>query len=103
MDWVPTLLAAAGTGLIPRTDRRHEPAARLNAERAPVPRRLCWRYKANAQRAIVTVISSSQDLDHTFLFNVVEDPLERANLKDRQKETIAGSSASVRLERHDVA
>jgi len=26
-------------------------------------------------------------LDNTFLFNVVEDPLERANLKDRQKDT----------------
>ena len=25
-------------------------------------------------------------LDNTFLFNVVKDPLERANLKDRQKD-----------------
>jgi hypothetical protein len=25
-------------------------------------------------------------LDNTFLFNVVEDPLERANLKERQKD-----------------
>jgi len=32
------------------------------------------------------VITSSSNLDNTFLFNVVEDPLERANLKDRQKD-----------------
>lgn len=29
-------------------------------------------------------------LDNTFLFNVVEDPLERANLKDREKELYDG-------------
>jgi hypothetical protein len=28
----------------------------------------------------------AQDSDNTFLFNVVSDPLERANLKDRQPE-----------------
>ena len=29
-------------------------------------------------------------LDNTFLFNVVEDPLERANLNDRRKEVYDG-------------
>lgn len=52
-----------------------------------VDRTLFWRYKANAQRA-----ARSGDykylklLDNTFLFNVVEDPMERANLKDRRKD-----------------
>jgi arylsulfatase A-like enzyme len=85
MDWMPTLLAAAGIAapsdypfdginLLPMLTRRT----------APVPRTLFWRYKANAQRA-----SRDGDykflkiLDNTFLFNVVDDPMERANLKER--------------------
>jgi hypothetical protein len=52
---------------------------------APVPRRLYWRYKANAQRAMRDGdLKFLKMLDHTFLFNVVADPLERANLKLRQ-------------------
>ena len=41
--------AAARSGL---SARRHQPAAGAHAERAPVPRKLFWRYKANAQRAM---------------------------------------------------
>jgi hypothetical protein len=54
---------------------------------APVPRRLYWRYHFNSQRA-----SRDGDMkylriaDNEFLFNVVDDPLERANLKERQPE-----------------
>jgi hypothetical protein len=52
-----------------------------------MPRKLFWRYKANAQRA-------ARDGDwkylkireNTFLFNVVDDPMERANLKTRHKD-----------------
>ena len=53
---------------------------------APVqPRTLYWRYKANQQRAIRDGdMKFLKILDNTFLFNVVEDPLERANLKGRQ-------------------
>jgi hypothetical protein len=48
---------------------------------------LCWRYKAGSQRAI-------RDGDrkylriagNEFLFDVVRDPRERANLKDREKD-----------------
>jgi hypothetical protein len=61
------------------------PALTQNA--APVPRKLFWRYKANAQRALRDGdYKFLKILDNTFLFNVVEDPLERANLKDRQKD-----------------
>jgi hypothetical protein len=49
--------------------------------------KLYWRYKAGSQRAV-------RDGDwkylriagNEFLFDVVKDPRERANLKDRQKE-----------------
>ncbi|MBV8903906.1 MAG: sulfatase-like hydrolase/transferase [Acidobacteriia bacterium] len=89
MDWLPTLLAAAGA----QPDSAHPPDGinllpLLQANAAPLPRKLFWRYKYNAQRAM-----RDGDLkwlkirDNTFLFNVIEDPLERANLKDRFPET----------------
>ncbi len=88
MDWMPTLLAAAGGApdpAYPSDGISLLPALAQGA--APVPRKLFWRYKANAQRA-----SRDGDwkilkiLDQTFLFNVVEDPLERANLRDRHRD-----------------
>jgi arylsulfatase A-like enzyme len=86
MDWLPTLLAAAGTApdpaypsdgmnLLPQLTRRAP----------PVPRKLFWRYKARAQRAMRDGdLKFLKILDHTFLFDVVADPLERANLKHRR-------------------
>jgi len=89
MDWVPTLLAAAGATPDPAypTDGMNLLPV-LSRAGAPVPRKLFWRYKANAQRAARDGdYKFLKILDNTFLFNVVEDPLERANLKDRQPET----------------
>ena len=61
------------------------PALTQNA--APVSRKLYWRYRYNAQQATrdgdMKWLKINQN---TFLFNVVEDPLERANLKNRQPE-----------------
>jgi hypothetical protein len=54
---------------------------------APHPRKLCWRYKAGSQRAIrdgnwkYLRIAGNE-----FLFDLVHDPRERANLKDRRKD-----------------
>ncbi len=88
MDWVPTFLAAAGgqaDPMYPLDGMNLLPALTQNA--APVPRKLYWRYRYNAQRA-----TRDGDMkwlkinENTFLFNVVDDPLERANLKDRQPE-----------------
>jgi arylsulfatase A-like enzyme len=88
MDWMPTLLAAAGTEpdpSYPVDGINLLPTLTQNA--APLPRKLFWRYKANAQRAARDGdYKFLKILDNTFLFNVVEDPLERANLKDRQKD-----------------
>jgi hypothetical protein len=48
---------------------------------------LFWRYKANAQRAARDGdFKYLKILDNTFLFNVVDDPMERANLKVRRKD-----------------
>jgi arylsulfatase A-like enzyme len=86
MDWLPTLLRAAGT----QPDPGHPtdgmsllPALSGNAQ--PVPRTVFWRYRFNQQRALRDGdIKWLKIAENTFLFNVVEDPLERANLKDRQ-------------------
>jgi hypothetical protein len=61
------------------------PALTQNA--APTPRKLFWRYRSNAQRAVRDGDMKWLKInENTFLFNVVADPLERANLKDRQPE-----------------
>jgi len=91
MDWLPTLLAAAGTA----PDPAYKPDG-LNllphlAEGAAVTeRRLFWRYKALWQRAArIGDWKYLKILDNNFLFNVVEDPLERANLKTRYPDIYA--------------
>lgn len=88
MDWVPTLLATAGAepdSAYPLDGINLLPV--LTQDAAPVPRKLFWRYKANAQRAARDGdYKFLKILDNTFLFNVVDDPLERANLKDRHKD-----------------
>ena len=86
MDWMPTLLAAAGVASDP-----HYPLDGMNllphlAEGAPVVERsLFWRYKSLWQRAArIGDWKYLKILDNTFLFNVVTDPLERANMKERR-------------------
>ena len=80
MDWLPTLLAAAGTA----PDPGYPPDGMnllpmLTGNAAPSPRKLFWRYKANAQRAMRDGdFKFLKILDNTFLFNVVDDPMERA-------------------------
>lgn len=86
MDWLPTLLTATG-GLpdpaFPSDGISLLPILTGNA--APAVRKLFWRYKANAQRAARDGdFKFLKILDNTFLFNVVEDPMERANLKERE-------------------
>src|SRR6266446_3963701 len=88
MDWLPTLLAAAGTAPdpgYPPDGRNLLPALTGNA--AAVDRKLFWRYKGKWQRAArIGDYKFLKILDNTFLFNVVEDPLERGNLKERRKD-----------------
>lgn len=86
MDWLPTLLAAAGTHPDPAspTDGMNLLPI-LTGETEPISRKLFWRFKSHGQRAVRDGnLKYLKIMEHTFLFNVVEDPLERANLKSRQ-------------------
>jgi arylsulfatase A-like enzyme len=88
MDWLPTLLAIAGANpdpAYPSDGMSLVPALTQNA--AAVSRKLFWRYRFHAQRAMRDGDMKWLKIeDNTFLFNVAADPLERANLKDRQPE-----------------
>jgi len=86
MDWMPTLLAAAG--LTPDYDfDGMNLLPHLAAGEPPVPRKLYWRYKAARQRAV-------RDGDwkylsiagHEFLFDLATDERERANLREHHKD-----------------
>jgi arylsulfatase A-like enzyme len=86
MDWMPTLLAAAGAEpdpAFPLDGMNLLPQFMQNA--APVSRRLYWRYHFNSQRAMRDGdMKYLKIAGNEFLFNVADDPLERANLKERQ-------------------
>jgi hypothetical protein len=86
MDWLPTFLEIGGG----RPDPNYpldgiSLVSALKQTSAPVPRKLFWRFKGNAQHAVRDGDMKWLEIaGNTFLFNVVEDPLERANLKNRQ-------------------
>lgn len=91
MDWLPTLLAAAGAPL-------SDPAATdginilpmLTGGTDPAPRTLFWRHKANDQSAMRDGDLKYLRLGgHDYLFDVVADPRERGNLKTHQPERFA--------------
>jgi arylsulfatase A-like enzyme len=90
MDWLPTLLAAAGTGpdaAYPSDGDDLLPI--LLGARAPYPRTLYWRYKAQAQRAVRAGDWKYLKInENEFLFNVVNDVRERANLRHRYPEVL---------------
>jgi arylsulfatase A-like enzyme len=88
MDWLPTVLAAADT----MPDPAYPPDGIsllpwLTRGAAPVPRKLFWRYKYADQQAARDGDSKYLKIfDNTFLFDVVQDPMERANLKERHRD-----------------
>jgi arylsulfatase A-like enzyme len=88
MDWMPTLLAAAGTQGDPAYPPDGENLLPILTERqASHPRKLFWRYKAGAQRAVRDGDSKYLRIaGNECLFNVVHDPRERANLKERHSD-----------------
>lgn len=96
MDWLPTLLAAAGT--LP--DPAYPPDGMdllpvLEGTAAVAPRMLFWRYKLNDQAAMRDGDYKYLKIrDNTFLFDVVRDPRERANLKARLPEVYARMTAA---------
>lgn len=87
MDWLPTFVAAAG-GHVPSAflpdgiDIRSAIAGRGLPERP-----LFWRYKFLTQRAVrLGDWKYLRIAGNEFLFNLVIDPMERANLKSRYPE-----------------
>jgi arylsulfatase A-like enzyme len=88
MDWLPTLLAAAGGTPHPDypSDGENLLPVLLGLE-AEHPRTLYWRYKAQGQRAVRDGDWKYLKInDNEFLFDVVVDERERANLRDREPE-----------------
>jgi arylsulfatase A-like enzyme len=91
MDWLPTLLAAAGAG----PAASHPPDGRnllpvLLGEQKPQERTLFWRYKANAQRAVRAGNWKYLKLNgNEFLFDVAKDQRERANLALKYPDKLA--------------
>ncbi len=91
MDWLPTLLAAAGAAPDPAYPSDGvDLLPILLGEQPRAERTLFWRYKGNRQRA-----ARSGDWkylriqDNEFLFDVVQDARERANLAERHPERLA--------------
>jgi len=96
MDWLPTLLGAAG---VPTpANFKADGVDIMPSLRTPgrtVDRDLYWRYLNLDQQACRSGrLKYLKILDNNFLFDVVSDPLERANLKDRQPEDFARLAAS---------
>ncbi|WUR15120.1 sulfatase-like hydrolase/transferase [[Empedobacter] haloabium] len=91
MDWLPTLLAAAGTA-----PAASHPSDGINllpvlaGGAAPVERTLFWRYKANAQKAVRSGDWKYLKLnENEFLFNLAQDQRERANLAAKHPDKLA--------------
>lgn len=88
MDWLPTLLAAAGAA----SDRRFPPDGMnllpvLTGHSEARPRTLYWRYKKSEQAAVRDGDWKYLRLGgHEYLFDVAKDPRERANLKELHAE-----------------
>jgi len=85
---MPTLLSASGATpdpAFPPEGMNLLPA--LTERAAPSPRKLFWRYKGNTQAAMRDGDFKYLKIrDNTFLFNVADDLMERANLKERRKD-----------------
>ena len=88
MDWLPTLLGAAG--LAPHPDYPSDGQDILPVlvgSRRSGPRTLFWRYKAQAQRAVREGDWKYLKInEQEFLFDVRLDVRERANLRQRHPE-----------------
>ena len=86
MDWLPTILAAAGGAPDPAYPSDGVDLMPMLSGRTPArPREMFWRYKANWQRsARIGDLKYLKILDNEYLFDVVADPMERANLKSRR-------------------
>ena len=87
MDWLPTLVAAAGSRPDPAYPSDGEDLAPALGGAPAHPRKFYWRYKAGSQRAVRDGdFKYLRIAGNEFLFDVAQDPRERGNLKDRRKD-----------------
>jgi arylsulfatase A-like enzyme len=88
MDWMPTLLEAAGASPHPEYPSEGMNLLPVLTEGAAISsRKLYWRYKGLSQQALRDGDFKYLKIrNNSFLFNVVEDPMERANLKNRRRD-----------------
>lgn len=95
MDWLPTFLAAAGSAPDPGHPSDGVDVTPALGGGSLAERALFWRYKNRAQRAVRRGnLKYLRIAENEFLFDVAADPLERANLKDRQPEDFAALKAA---------
>ncbi len=88
MDWLPTLLAAAGVEPAPNFPPDGDNILPVLEGSKPVyDRTLFWRYKANAQRAVRAGKWKYLKInDNEFLFDLDYDVRERANFREKHPE-----------------
>jgi arylsulfatase A-like enzyme len=90
MDWMPTLLDAAGVA--PHPDFPLDGVSMLDVLVGPThrkPRPMFWRMKYRNQRAAIDGRWKYLKLDeHEFLFDIETDARERANLAGREPEQL---------------
>ncbi|MBT0669187.1 sulfatase-like hydrolase/transferase [Novosphingobium profundi] len=87
MDWLPTFLAAAGGAPDPASPTDGVDLRGAIAGAALPERALFWRFRNHDQMAARKGRWKYLSIaGNTFLFDVVADPLERANLKERHPE-----------------
>ena len=91
MDWVPTFFEAAGTSAHPDYPSDGQSLMKVLADPGAVTERpLFWRMKHNGQKAMrVGPWKYLTVNEHEYLFDVVTDERERANLAKRHPERFA--------------
>jgi len=96
MDWVPTLLAAAGAeGSESRMFDGRNLLPDLLAGKDGEPRTLFFRHMAHDQRAAIRGADKYMAFGgHEFLFDIDADPLEAANLRTSKPELFSNLKAS---------
>jgi arylsulfatase A-like enzyme len=95
MDWLPTFLTVAGGSVDPEYPSDGVDIGPALTGGALAERSLFWRYRNRDQRAHRRGNYKYLKInDNEFLFDVVADPLERANLKARQPERFAAMKAA---------
>ncbi|MEZ5742711.1 MAG: sulfatase-like hydrolase/transferase [Sphingomonadaceae bacterium] len=94
MDWLPTFLAAAGGAPDKRYPSDGVDIRAAIAGRGLPERPLFWRFRNHGQEAArMGQYKYLKIAGNSFLFDVVADPLERGNLKERMPDRFAELSA----------